>query len=64
MVWIGRLNGPLLTFVFLVAMFVVVFGQPDGPMSLWMRCLIFVALTVGFVLSVRWTTRSWKTKLE
>jgi hypothetical protein len=64
MIWVGRLNGPMVCFLAIVMMLAALFDQPKEPMPLWGRILGFTLFLLIFVLAARWTRNSWKTRLQ
>jgi hypothetical protein len=63
MVWVGRVNGPLVCAGCILSAFVALFGPQELPSAQWTRVIGFLVLAAIFVSSAIWTKQSWKTKL-
>jgi hypothetical protein len=63
MIWVGRLNGPMVSLLALFMLLAALFDVTADGMPLWGRLLAIVGCVVVLVLAIRWTHKSWKTKL-
>jgi hypothetical protein len=62
-VWVGRLNGPMVSFLAFVMLLAGLFDVTADGMPLWGRLLAIVGCIVVLILAIRWTHKSWTTKL-